>query len=293
MKTALALIGAAVLGYLAITVRSALNLVTPKRAYKPEGYRPPEIPFERVNFQNRAGLRLAGWTAIREQAKGAVILCHGAWTNHREMESRAEALWRRGFSVMTFDFRGCGESEGRYTSLGLREADDLVAAVDYLAAGGDPGPVGVVGNSMGGAAAILAAARDERIKAVVTDGAFAAAGRDFVGYAFRGVSGLSPTLFQDAVVVLSEWVSGVRLDRIRPVASIGLISPRPVMLIHGTDDGLIRVGEAHALYAAAGEPKTLWIVPDCRHVQSFHLHPEEYVRRVAELLTEAFSAPHQ
>ena len=293
MKTALALIGAAVLGYVAIAVRSALHLVTPKRGYEPEGYQPPEIPYERVTFQNRAGIQLAGWTAIREQAKGAVILCHGAWTNHREMESRAESLWDRGFSVMTFDFQGCGESEGRYTSLGLREVDDLVAAVDYLAATGHPGPVGVLGNSMGGAVAILAAARDERIKAVVTDGAFAAAGRDFVGYAFQGVSGLSPVLFQDAVVMLSEWVSGARLDRVRPVASIGMISPRPVMLIHGADDGLIRVAEAHALHAAAGEPKTLWIVPDCLHVQSFHLHTEEYVRRVEEFFIEVFSAPRQ
>ena len=289
MKTALALIGAAVLGYVAIAVRSAFNLITPKRGYEPEGYQPPEVPFQRITFQNRAGIRLAGWTAIREQAKGAVILCHGAWTNHREMESRAEALWNRGFSVMTFDFQGCGESGGRYTSLGLREVDDLLAAVDYIAASGHPDPVGVVGNSMGGSVAIIAAARDERIKAVVTDGAFAAAGKDFVAYAFKGVSGLSPALFQDAVVMMSEWVSGARLDRIRPVASIGLIAPRPMMLIHGADDGLIRVAEAHALHAAAGEPKTLWIVPDCRHVQSFHLHPEEYARRVEELFIEAFA----
>ena len=97
MKTALALIGAAVLGYLAITVRSAFNLITPKREYEPEGYRPAEVSFERVTFHNRAGLRLAGWTAIHEQAKGTIVLCHGAWTNHREMESRAEALWESRF----------------------------------------------------------------------------------------------------------------------------------------------------------------------------------------------------
>ncbi len=290
MKTALALTGVAVIGYAAIAVRSALNLITPKRAHRPEGYRPPEIPFERISFQNRAGLRLAGWTAIRERAKGTVVFCHGAWTNHREMESRAESLWNRGFSIMTFDFQGCGESEGRHTSLGLREVGDLAAAIDHLAAVGDPGPVGVVGNSMGGAVAILAAARDERIKAVVTDGAFAAAGRDFVAYAFHGVSGLSSAFFQDAVVMASEWISGARLDRIRPVASIGLISPRPVMLIHGVDDGLVRVAEARQLHAAASEPKTLWIVPDCGHVQSFHLHREEYVRRVEELFMKAFAA---
>lgn len=290
MKTALALMGAAVLGYLAITVRSAFNLITPKRGYEPEGYRPADVPFERVTFHDRAGPRLAGWTAIRERPKGTIVLCHGAWTNHREMESRAEALWNRGFSVMTFDFQGCGESGGRYTTLGLREADDLVAAVDYLVAQGDPGPVGVLGNSMGGAVAIIAAGRDERIKAVATDGAFASAGRDFVGYAFRGVSGLSPTLFQDAVVMMSESVSGARLDRVRPIASIGRVAPRPVMLIHGTDDAMIRVAEAHMLYAAAGEPKTLWIVPDCEHVQLFHLHPDEYLGRVEEFFMRAFAS---
>ena len=186
MMAALALIGVAALGYVWIAVRTAWTLVKPNREFIPGGYQPSGIPFERVTFQNRTGLRIAGWTAIREDAPGTVIFCHGVWANHREMESRAELLWNRGFSVMTFDFQGCGESEGRYTSLGLREVDDLFAAVDYLAARGDAGPLGVVGNSMGGAVAIMAAARDERMRAVVTDGAFAAAGRDFVGYAFHG-----------------------------------------------------------------------------------------------------------
>jgi fermentation-respiration switch protein FrsA (DUF1100 family) len=144
---------------------------------------------------------------------------------------------------------------------------------------------------MGGAVAILAAAGDERIRAVVTDGAFAAAGRDFVDYSFHGVTGLPSVLFQDAVVTVSEWLSGTRLDRIRPVESIGTIAPRPVMLIHGAEDEMVRVADARALTAAAGEPKTLWIVPNCAHVQSFHVQTEEYVRRVEEFLLTALSAP--
>ena len=289
MTAALALIGVAALGYLAIVVRTAWTLVKPNREFFPGGYEPSGIPFERVNLQNRTGLRIAGWTAIREDAPGTVIFCHGVWANHREMESRAESLWSRGFSVMTFDFQGCGESDGRYTSLGLREVDDLVAAVDHLAERGEPGPLGVVGNSMGGAVAILAAARDERIRAVVTDGAFAAAGRDFVAYAFHGVTGLPSRLFQDAVVAVSEWLSGARLDRIRPGDSIGAIAPRPVMLVHCADDEMVSAADADALYAAAGEPKTLWIVPDCTHVQSFHVQTDEYVRRVEEFFRRAFA----
>ena len=289
MMAALALIGVAALGYVGIVVRTARTLVKPNREFIPGGYEPSGIPFERVTFQNRTGLRIAGWTAIREDAPGTVIFCHGVWANHREMESRAESLWNRGFSVMTFDFQGCGESEGRYTSLGLREVDDLFAAVDYLAARGDAGPLGVVGNSMGGAVAIMVAAGDERIRAVVTDGAFAAAGRDFVGYAFHGVAGLPSPLFQDAVVAVSEWLSGARLDRIRPVDSIGAIAPRPVMLVHCADDELVRAADARALFAAAGEPKTLWIVPDCAHVQSFHIETDQYVRRVEEFFRRAFA----
>ena len=189
---------------------------------------------------------------------------------------------------MTFDFQACGESAGGCTSLGIRETDDLLAAIDYISGKARIDNLGVVGNSMGGVVAILAAARDDRIAAIVTDGAFAAAGRNLVSYAFRGVTGLPATLFQDAVVMVSQWLSRVRLDCINPVFAIAAIAPRPIMLIHGVDDEMVRLADAHSLYAAAGQPKTLWTVPDCLHVQSFQVQTEEYGRRLEEFFTTAF-----
>ena len=72
---------------------------------------------------------------------------------------------------MTFDFQGSGESEGRFTTLGLREVGDLLGALDFLSERTGVGPIGVLGNSMGGAVGLLTAARDSRIACVATDGA--------------------------------------------------------------------------------------------------------------------------
>ena len=98
------LLGAAAVAYFAIVFRTAWALIKPQRDYSPEGYVSTELPFESIAFKSRTGLRLAGWLAIQYDAPGTIVLCHGVWTDHREMESRAAALWDRGFSVMTFDF---------------------------------------------------------------------------------------------------------------------------------------------------------------------------------------------
>jgi fermentation-respiration switch protein FrsA (DUF1100 family) len=77
-----------------------------------------------------------------------------------------------------------------------------------------------------------------------------------------------------------------------PVRLIGRISPRPVFIIHGEADPLIPVSEAHALYAAAREPKQIWIAPGAVHDGgAFAVYPEEYQRRVLAFWDQVFAAP--
>ena len=277
----------AAIAYLVAVLRTAWVLVHPKRDYAPDGHLPPEMPAERISFPGRDGLKLAGWFCAADGAPGTVIFCHGVWTNHREMDSRAEALWRRGYNVMTFDFQGSGESEGRFTTLGAREVGDLLGTVDYVERRCG-GPIGVMGNSMGGSVALLASAADRRIAAVATDGAFATASGT-VALAFRAVTGLPALPFKDAVTAAAEVISRSRLASVRPLDSIGAISPRPLLLIHGAEDRLVRLADAYSLFAAAGEPKELWIVPNAGHVESFHLAAEEFTDRLDRLFRGAFA----
>ena len=64
-----------------------------------------------------------------------------------------------------------------------------------------------------------------------------------------------------------------------PVRAIGRISPRPVFVIHGEMDQQIPVAAGRALFAAAGEPKELW-VPEVAHTMGLEKVGPEYSHRV-------------
>ena len=143
------LLGVLLVAYLGIVLRTSWVLTHPRRDFVPEGYEPTELPFERVQLRSLGGYGLDGWYARHDEAPGTVVFSHGVWSNYREMESRAEALWRRGFSVLLFDYRACGESEGRTTTLGKKEVDDLLGVLDFLAGEAAGGRIGVWGQFHG------------------------------------------------------------------------------------------------------------------------------------------------
>jgi uncharacterized protein len=101
---------------------------------------PPRVVFdlpsgdqaEAVEFASRDGTRLRGLLLRGRRDHPALVLCHGYQRSIEEPFALGVELWQRGFSVLVFDFRGCGRSDGRYTTLGNDEPDDVIAAVDWL-----------------------------------------------------------------------------------------------------------------------------------------------------------------
>ena len=137
---------------------------------------PPEGVAEEISF-TAAGdsIRISGWFFPEPGAEPApaILLCHGIWTGRRECLPLALRFWAAGYNVLCFDFRAHGLSGGRFTSVGHHETNDVLGAVEYLKQRPevDPKRIGVVGFSMGAAAAIQAAARTTDIAALVADSA--------------------------------------------------------------------------------------------------------------------------
>ena len=88
-----------------------------------------DLPLEDVHFQSRDGLRLAGWF-IPGTNGATVILAHGRGSERSRMLPHANYLHKDGFSVLIFDFRYRGESEGDESTLGAKEPWDIEGAVD-------------------------------------------------------------------------------------------------------------------------------------------------------------------
>jgi dipeptidyl aminopeptidase/acylaminoacyl peptidase len=140
--------------------------------------------------------------------------------------------------------------------------------------------IGVVGYSMGAAVALLVAAREPRIAAVVADSPFATM-RGVVGYAFERLRIPAQPLVSLAGSV-NRLRYGYRFDAVEPVDMVGSIAPRPVLLIHGAGDATIPAEHSRAIFAAAGEPKELWIMPGVGHCGAYFADRPAYVARVVQ-----------
>jgi uncharacterized protein len=245
------------------------------------------LTYERVTLSAPDGVRLAAWYVPCRGARAGIVVCHGYRACRQYTQWLLPLLHHAGFAVMTFDFRGMGESGGSTCSFGSLEKEDVRAAVHDLRqrAGLGLGKVGVWGHSLGGAAAILAAADDRDIGAVVTDSAFARLDQ-MVRQRFSGL-GAPGVPLADCTRWWAERMCGFSAGTVAPASVVARISPRPLMIIHGEADSYTPSSHAKTLYAAAAGPKQLWIVPGASHTSCHSKDPGEYERRVSAFFGQA------
>jgi fermentation-respiration switch protein FrsA (DUF1100 family) len=146
---------------------------------------------------------------------------------------------------------------------------------------------------MGGATAILAAAEDPRIRAVIADSPFARL-RSPVRAAIcqRGYPRAVSPLLAWSVCTMASWQLRLR-GAFDPIDVVDRIAPRPLLIVHGEVDWLIPVENAYALYRRAGEPKELWVVPGVDHACVPQVQPVAYSERVAAFFARWLLEPRR
>jgi pimeloyl-ACP methyl ester carboxylesterase len=269
------------------------------------------LAFETVAFPSReAAIGLRAWWIRAGDAKAAIVMVHGGGEDNRAVPYAdglrlARDLVRARYAVLMLDLRNYGESDAApdgVVTFGEREADDVLGAVDYLRGRFPALRVGALGFSMGGSTVLYAAARELRLEAVVTDGAFAES-RSIAGRFVRAATGL-PMLLAAPLVWSAETLHGVPLGRGRAIDLVGDIAPRPVLLIHNAADPIVPLAHVRRLAAACPSAET-WIDsappadhPLARaqggfgtHIQSYKLAPATYAGRVTAFLDRTFASP--
>jgi dipeptidyl aminopeptidase/acylaminoacyl peptidase len=242
--------------------------------------------YEDVTFETSDGVTLAGWLIKpSEETPGlpAIIICHGLGANRSDFTDLAVLLSRRGYWVLTFDFRAHGDSGGSRSSLGHHEQKDVAAALAYLSArpGIDRERIGIFGFSLGGSTAILAAARSGRFAAVVADSAFTSL-RDQAREAVTGFYHLPSFPFVNLSVLGYELYFQTSVKNVAPESVVGNISPVPLFIVAGEGDEMIPAENGRRLFSAAKEPKELWIIPVSGHGGTIAAAGDEYGKRVGE-----------
>lgn len=262
-------------------------------------------PFSFRSFDGHAlsGMMLAGNPSC--EPRGLIIFAHEYSSDAYSCARYCRPLLKAGYEVMTFDFRGHGESsrEQGYKPrqwASDREQSDMLGAIafaeEYLEEAGRPRDVGLCGISRGGAAAILGAVGVPSVRAILTDGAFST--DSTLEYLMKRWA----TIFAKVRVVAEShppvfwrflrWLLvrnaarnwGCRFPSVRK--AMVRLGERPIFLIHGEKDSFIPVAQSQMLYDLALGPKYLWIVPGARHNQSALVQPDQYADRIVRFFDQ-------
>ena len=201
-----------------------------------------------------------------------VCICHGIPAKRPDPSDRgypllAERICHQGFAAFIFNFRGTGASDGNLDMLGWTR--DLKAAIDYLWALPelDRSRLSLLGFSGGAAVSVYVASQDKRVSSIAT----CACPAEFTFLLnadepqsiidhFRSVGTIRDEGFPQST---EEWLNGFRL--VSPIKYVAGIAPRPLLLVHGSQDERVEVSHAYKLYDSAGEPKQIIIVDGAEH----------------------------
>lgn len=243
------------------------------------------INFSEINFKTENDRNLYGWWIDGNKDAPLLILVHGWGRNCGRMLPYIEKLYKEGYNLLAFDSRNHGISDKDEFSSMPKFTEDILAAINFAEKKKTYTSIGLIGLSIGGAASIFAAAKDKRIKSVVTVGAFGSPKEVM----------LKPLKDRHIPSIPFTWLLFIYLQKaigkkFSEFAPENFISKAEAsfFIIHGTNDLTVDINQAHRLKNAAKPGKaTLWEIQGRGHSDC---HEEkDYWPKISNFLAETLN----
>lgn len=250
-----------------------------KRASLMEDYHAREVTLKTTD-----GLDLAGLLIERKNARYAVIIAHG-YRMTKECMSCFVTMFSDA-TLLLFDLRAHGQSDGNLVSFGLHEWRDIVAAVSFLRGheGTKKLPIIGLGFSMGAAALLNASAHGVAFQALILDSCFAHLDKQ-IERSFAKVTGMPCFVYTSIARRLFEYELSKSIISMNPAEDIKKITV-PVLIVHSNVDTFIPVEDALELYNNAGDGKKIWLLKSSsNHNAVCREWSEEYKKQIEQFLT--------
>lgn len=271
--------------YLGISAVIAAATIWISRVPLPDTPASSGLAYEDVSFRSRVdNVGLKGWY-IPGGDKGTIIVVHGGKQNRADATMRLTQLCcdlaRKGFNVLTFDRRGCGESAVSKIGVRARYDRDVAGALDYIRdRDGAKDRIFILGISIGAVAVLLFAAHEKGICGIISDSCFVSApqmSRRLLARVNRVL-----TCFVPSALWMGQRMYGLQPEN--AIDDVKLVTC-PVFFIHGEQDTGVPAGDSVKLLEASKNGlNELWLVPGADHCQEYSVDPSGYINRVVDFI---------
>lgn len=216
-----------------------------------------ELRYRNVTFNTEDRLKISGWYISGLNRYPGIIIVHGMGRSRHDGLYYANFLREQGYHLLLFDLRNHGKSEASFNSMGVHEKKDIHAAVKFLQKRRGITDIGIIGFGTGASTAILAMAENPSIMAGVFEGGYFEID-ELVLQTLKNRKYKNALLPERLTIEMFKFRLNADSEIISPETAIPKISPRPVFIIHGTENPAVSFKHAKQLFLAANYPKQFW-----------------------------------
>jgi hypothetical protein len=260
---------------------SGVNIPRPANRRTPGDF---NLSFETHRFSNGDGVTLEAWFLPGENDRLIVALFHGYAASKSTLLNAAQAVHQLGYATLLVDFYGSGGSSGVGTTIGVKEANDVAATVEYIRRIWPQRKIILYGISMGGAAVLRAiAANGAEPDAIIIEATFDSllnTGKN----RFRAM-GLPGSPFAEMLLFWGSVQNGFNMFSHNPVEYARTIK-HPALVLHGEKDERATFEQARSIAEAMGAHARFIGYAEVTHMPILKARPKEWTRDVAMFLEE-------
>src|SRR3979409_2614549 len=239
-----------------------------------------QADYEEVELVTADGINFGAWHFRQPGSPQTVIVSGGHKGQRADSLGISAALWRKGFNVILYSYRGMPGSDRAPITFGIKEVLELQAVIAFARKRIANARIGLLGYSMGAVVSLLGAAGEPGVQALVLDSPFSDLRTVLVENVRRAVK------LPGAPFV---WLAGLMfwlrtrswISECSPRDVLSSLEPRPLFFIHGGADEITSVNHSRRLYDSYRGPREIWIVQGAPHTGAYFSDRPLYVERVA------------
>ncbi len=239
-----------------------------------------QADYEEVELVTADGISFGAWHFRQPGSPQTVIVSGGHKGQRQNSLGISAALWRKGFNVVLYSYRGMPGSDRAPITFGIKEVLELQSAIAFARKRIANARIGLLGYSMGAVVSLLGAAGEPGVQALVLDSPFSDL-RTLLNENVHRATKLPGAPFVWLAGVMLRLRTSSRLSECSPRDVLSSLEPRPLFFIHGGADEITSVNHSRRLYDAYRGPREIWIVQGAPHTGAYFADRPLYVERVA------------